>query len=128
MEFPKQLKYSKDHIWIRLEKDSRMAKMGITQFAQQELGQMVYVDVDSVGKSLNKADVFATVEAIKTVSDLLMPIGGKILQANQNLEKDPEILNRDPYEKGWIVEVDVEDKGQMEKLLSAEQYAREVGY
>jgi glycine cleavage system H protein len=125
MNFPPDLRYTKDHEWIKLE--GNIAKIGITDFAQRELGDIVYVDISTVGKSLNAEDVFGTVEAVKTVSDLFLPVAGTIKETNPVLEKQPELVNNDPYGDGWMVKVEVKDTADVEKLLSAEDYTRMVG-
>ena len=107
MEFPKELKYSKDHEWLKVEGDN--AYIGITEFAQGELGDIVFIDVDTEGEELEKEEVFGSVEAVKTVSDLFMPINGKVLEFNNKLESDPELINSDPYGDGWIIKVSVSD-------------------
>jgi len=120
MNFPKELKYSKDHEWVRIEGDE--AIIGITEFAQQELGDIVYVDVDSVGEELEREEVFGTIEAVKTVSDLFIPINGKVTVFNEKLEDSPELINTDPYAEGWIVRVLVSDITDLDDLLDAETY------
>jgi len=120
MNFPKELKYSKDHEWVRIEGDE--AIIGITEFAQQELGDIVYVDVDSVGEELEREEVFGTIEAVKTVSDLFIPINGKVTVFNEKLEDSPELINTDPYADGWIVRVLVSDITDLDDLLDAETY------
>jgi glycine cleavage system H protein len=125
MNFPSDLKYTKDHEWIKLE--GNVAKIGITDFAQRELGDIVYVDISTVGKSLNAEEVFGTVEAVKTVSDLFLPVAGTIKETNPALEKAPELVNNDPYGEGWMVKVEVKDVAEVEKLMSAEEYSQMVG-
>ncbi len=120
MNFPKELKYSKDHEWVKVEGDE--AIIGITEFAQQELGDIVYVDVDSVGEELEKEEVFGTIEAVKTVSDLFIPINGKVIVFNEKLEDSPELINTDPYGKGWIVRVSISDITDLDDLLDSETY------
>ena len=120
MNFPKELKYSKDHEWVKVEGDE--AIIGITEFAQQELGDIVYVDVDSVGEELEKEEVFGTIEAVKTVSDLFIPINGKVIVFNEKLEDSPELINTDPYGEGWIVRVLVSDITDLDDLLDSETY------
>ncbi len=120
MNFPKELKYSKDHEWVKVEGDE--AIIGITEFAQQELGDIVYVDVDSVGEELEKEEVFGTIEAVKTVSDLFIPINGKVIVFNETLEDSPELINTDPYGKGWIVRVSISDITDLDDLLDSETY------
>ncbi|MEG0187309.1 glycine cleavage system protein GcvH [Algoriella sp.] len=125
MSIPNNLKYSKDHEWISLEGD--VATIGITAFAQGELGDIVYVDVETEGETLGQEEVFGTVEAVKTVSDLFMPISGEIVEFNTDLEGEPELINTDPYGKGWIIKVKVEDVAQVEALLDAAAYGDLIG-
>jgi glycine cleavage system H protein len=125
MEFPAELKYTKDHEWIRVE--GNMAYVGITEFAQHELGDIVYVDVNTLGKEVNREDVFGTVEAVKTVSDLFMPLTGKILEINKKLDTNPELVNSDPYGDGWMVKIEISDATQVEELLSSGDYKTQVG-
>lgn len=120
MNIPQELKYTKDHEWIKLEGNE--ALIGITDFAQKELGDIVYVEIESEGDVLDKGDVFGTVEAVKTVSDLLMPISGKIIEVNENLETAPETVNSDPYEKGWMIKVELSDTSGLDDVLSADEY------
>jgi glycine cleavage system H protein len=125
MNFPSELRYTKDHEWVKL--DGNIATIGITDFAQRELGDIVYVDINTVGKSLNAEEVFGTVEAVKTVSDLFLPIAGTIKEINPVLEKQPELVNNDPYNEGWMVKVEVSDTSAVEKLMSSEEYSQMVG-
>ena len=125
MEFPKELKYSKDHEWLRLEGDN--AYIGITEFAQGELGDIVFIDVDTEGEELEKEEVFGSVEAVKTVSDLFMPINGEVLEFNNKLESEPELINSDPYGDGWIIKVSVSDVSELDALLDADMYKELVG-
>ncbi|HEV7348259.1 glycine cleavage system protein GcvH [Telluribacter sp.] len=125
MEFPEELKYTKDHEWIRLEGDE--AVVGITDHAQNELGDIVYVDVNTVGESLSKDDVFGSVEAVKTVSDLYLPVSGEILELNPDLDSSPEVVNNDPYKKGWMIRMRVSDPGEADGLMSADEYKQYVG-
>ena len=125
MKFPKELKYSKDHEWIRVE--GEIAVIGITSFAQNELGDIVYVDVDSEGETLDKDEVFGSVEAVKTVSDLFMPVQGQVIGFNEKLEDNPELINTDPYESGWIIKISVNDKEELEELLDSDSYQELVG-
>lgn len=125
MNFPSDLRYTKDHEWIKL--DGNIATIGITDFAQRELGDIVYVDISTVGKSLGAEEVFGTVEAVKTVSDLFLPVAGTIREVNPVLEKQPELVNNDPYNEGWMVKVEVTDPSAVEQLMSAEDYGRMVG-
>jgi len=125
MEFPAELKYTKDHEWIRVE--GNLAYVGITEFAQHELGDIVYVDVNTLGKEVSREDVFGTVEAVKTVSDLFMPLTGKILEINKKLDANPELVNSDPYGDGWMVKIELSDASQVEELLSSADYKTQVG-
>ena len=120
MNIPQELKYTKDHEWIKV--DGNVVVIGITDFAQNELGDIVYVEMETEGDILEKGDVFGTIEAVKTVSDLFMPIGGKIIEVNANLESEPEAVNSDPYEKGWMIKVEVADVAELDNTLSAEDY------
>lgn len=120
MKFPEELKYSNDHEWVRLDGD--IAFVGITDFAQSELGEIVFVDVDTEGEEIAKEEVFGSIEAVKTVSDLIMPIGGEVLEVNAALEDQPELVNSDPYGEGWIIKVKVSDAAEMDSLLTATQY------
>lgn len=125
MKFPENLKYSKEHEWIRVE--GGVAYVGITDFAQKELGEIVYVDVDSEGESLGQGDVFGSIEAVKTVSDLFIPVSATVLELNPALEDSPELINTDPYGEGWIIKVEVEDAAQIDALLSAADYKDMIG-
>ncbi len=120
MNIPENLKYSKDHEWIKV--DGEEAFVGITDFAQSELGDIVYVDVDTVDETLDKDEVFGSVEAVKTVSDLLLPVGGTILEVNEKLEDTPEVINKDPYGDGWIVKIKITDPAELDDLLDAAAY------
>tara|TARA_B000000609_G_C24057327_1_gene284626 strand:+ start:203 stop:580 length:378 start_codon:yes stop_codon:yes gene_type:complete len=120
MELPKDLKYSKDHEWIKIE--DGVGTVGITSFAQSELGDIVFIDIDTEGESLEKEEVFGSVEAVKTVSDLFMPVNGKIIEYNSKLDDNPELINSDPYGDGWIVKVKVSDISELEELLNAHEY------
>jgi glycine cleavage system H protein len=124
MNFPAQLRYTKDHEWISLE--GNIATIGITDFAQRELGDIVYVDIDTVGKSLAAEAVFGTVEAVKTVSDLFLPVAAKILEINPDLNSQPELVNTDPYGAGWMVKVEVENAGDVDALMDAASYEASV--
>jgi glycine cleavage system H protein len=126
MNFPAELSYTEDHEWIRIEDDGT-AVVGITEFAQHELGDIIYVDINTVGQSLAKGEVFGAVEAVKTVSDLFLPIEGEILEVNPAVEKKPELLNSDPYGEGWIIKVKPADASQQDGLLTAEAYQELVG-
>jgi glycine cleavage system H protein len=125
MNFPATLKYTKDHEWILLEGNT--ATIGITDFAQHELGDIVYVDINTVGKSLVSEEIFGTVEAVKTVSDLFLPVAGKVLSINPLLEKQPELVNTDPYGDGWMVKLEVSNISDVDALMNSEAYSSLVG-
>ena len=125
MNFPENLKYTKDHEWISVEGD--VATVGITDFAQSELGDIVFVDISTQGENLNQHDVFGTVEAVKTVSDLYMPISGEILEVNSGLDSTPESVNSDAYGCGWMVKVKLSDASQLDGLMSAADYKALIG-
>ena len=125
MNFPAELKYTKDHEWIRVEGND--AYIGITEFAQHELGDIVYVDISSKGKEVSKEEVFGTVEAVKTVSDLFMPLTGTVNETNPALDSQPELVNTDPYGQGWMVKISIKDASEVAGLLSAEAYQSLVG-
>jgi len=120
MNIPSDLFYSNDHEWVKLDED--IATIGITDFAQQELGDIVYIEIETVGDNLQKEQVFGTVEAVKTVSDLFMPISGEVLEFNTALEDTPETVNNEPYDSGWIIKIKIDNPSQLKHLLSAEQY------
>ncbi len=120
MSIPKDLKYTKDHEWVRIEGNE--ATVGITDFAQGELGDIVYVEVETLGESLDKESVFGTVEAVKTVSDLFLPLAGEITAFNENLEDTPELVNDHPYDQGWIIKMKISDPSQIQTLLTHEGY------
>lgn len=122
---PANLKYSKDHEWIRVEGEE--AYVGITDFAQSQLGDIVFVDVTTEGETLAQNDVFGTIEAVKTVSDAFMPVGGEVLEFNGELENTPETVNKDPYGAGWMIKIRISDPAQLESLLSADEYAAHIG-
>jgi len=125
MNFPDNLRYTKDHEWVLLEGDT--ATVGITDFAQRELGDIVYVEVETVGKSLHAGDIFGTVEAVKTVSDLYLPVAGNILELNSELASSPELVNSDPYGEGWMVKMKVNNPSDVDQLLTADAYKQLVG-
>ena len=125
MEFLKELRYSKDHEWLKVEGD--IAYIGITAFAQGELGDIVFIDIDTEGKKLEKEEVFGSIEAVKTVSDLFMPISGQILAFNKKLEGAPALINSDPYGDGWIVKISVFDSSELDVLLDVDEYKELVG-
>ncbi len=120
MNIPAELKYTKDHEWVKIEGD--VAIVGITEFAQSELGDIVYVEIETIGETLNQEEVFGSVEAVKTVSDLFMPVSGEILEFNEALEGNPELVNSDPYGEGWMIKVKLSDTSQYEQLLDATTY------
>ncbi|WP_438972272.1 glycine cleavage system protein GcvH [Polaribacter sp.] len=120
MNIPANLKYTKDHEWVKIE--GNVATVGITDFAQGELGDIVYVDVDTLDDTVEEGEVFGSVEAVKTVSDLFMPLTGEVIEFNDALEDDPELVNSDPYEKGWMIKLEISDESQIEDLLNAEAY------
>lgn len=122
MNIPTELKYSKDHEWIKVEED--VATIGITDFAQSELGDIVYVDVDTLDETVEAEEIFGSVEAVKTVSDLFMPLSGEVIEFNESLEDEPELVNSDPYGKGWMIKVKISDKSEVEKLMDAEAYKK----
>jgi glycine cleavage system H protein len=124
MNIPAELKYTKDHEWVKLEGD--IATIGITEFAQSELGDIVYVEVETVGETMAQEEVFGSVEAVKTVSDLFLPMSGEIIEFNDALEANPELVNNDPYGAGWMVKVRVSDAAEFAALLDADAYAQEV--
>ncbi|MEP5256381.1 MAG: glycine cleavage system protein GcvH [Winogradskyella arenosi] len=125
MNIPAELKYTKDHEWVKVEGD--LAIVGITDFAQGELGDIVYVEVDTLDETLEVDEVFGTVEAVKTVSDLMLPLSGEIVEFNENLEDEPENVNTDPYGKGWMIKLKFSDASQIDNLLSAEDYKAHIG-
>ena len=120
MNLPENLKYTRDHEWIRVEGD--VAFVGITDFAQGELGDVVFVEIETEGEKLEKSETFGTIEAVKTVSDLFMPVGGEVLEFNTLLEDSPELVNKDPYGDGWLIKVAVENEAELDELLSAAEY------
>ena len=125
MNIPENLKYTKDHEWISV--DGNVATIGITDYAQKELGDIVYVEVETEGDTLDAEAVFGTVEAVKTVSDLFMPISGEITEFNEELESEPERVNTDPYGEGWMIKIEMSDPSELDKLLSSEEYGTEIG-
>ncbi|HEY9559767.1 MAG TPA: glycine cleavage system protein GcvH [Anseongella sp.] len=125
MNFPEDLKYTRDHEWVKVEGDT--AVVGITDFAQSELGDIVFVDIPSVGDTVAKDEVFGTVEAVKTVSDLFMPLSGEVLELNEQLDANPELVNQDPYGKGWMVKIHMTDASETGQLLDASGYKEQTG-
>jgi glycine cleavage system H protein len=125
MNFPEQLKYTKEHEWISIE--GNVATVGITEFAQGELGDIIYIDIDSIGKELNSDAVFGTVEAVKTVSDLFLPVSGTLLEKNPLLDSQPELVNQDPYGDGWMIKMTIQDPSQVDSLLTVDAYKALIG-
>lgn len=125
MNIPSNLKYTKEHEWISIEGD--VATIGITDFAQKELGDIVYVEVDTLDQTLSRDEVFGTVEAVKTVSDLFLPLSGEIIEFNNSLESDPETVNKDPYGDAWMIKVKISNPSEIEELLSSDQYKELIG-
>lgn len=125
MSIPANLKYTKDHEWVSIDGD--IATVGITHFAQSELGDIVYVEVETLDQTLEKDEVFGTVEAVKTVSDLFLPLAGEIIEFNEDLERNPETVNSDPYGKGWMIKVKVSNVADFDELLDSEAYAKLIG-
>ena len=125
MNFPNNLKYSEDHEWISL--DGNTATVGITEFASSELGDIVFIEIETLGETLSKGDTFGTVEAVKTVSDLFMPAGGEITEVNPALNDNPEIVNKDPYGEGWLIKIKLSDTSEVDGLMSAEEYKEIAG-
>ena len=125
MNIPQELKYTKDHEWVKIEGDT--ATIGVTDFAQGELGDIVYVEVETLDETLEKEEVFGTVEAVKTVSDLFMPLSGEIIEFNDSLEDEPEKVNEDPYGEGWMIKIKMTEASEVEDLLSADEYKEVVG-
>jgi len=125
MNFPSDLKYSKEHEWVRVEGNT--GTIGITDFAQKELGDIVYVDITTLGDTLAKDALFGTVEAVKTVSDLYLPVGGKVLEMNKGLDAAPESVNTDPYGTGWMVKIELTDSKELDGLMDAETYKKHIG-
>lgn len=125
MNFPSNLKYSKEHEWVRVDGDN--GTIGITDFAQKELGDIVYVEISTLGDNVAKDGLFGTVEAVKTVSDLFMPVGGQVLELNPGLENDPEAVNRDPYNSGWMIKIKISDHKELDGLMDAEAYQKHIG-
>ena len=123
MNIPSDLQYTKDHEWVKIDGD--IATVGITDFAQGELGDIVYVEIETEGETIDTGEVFGTVEAVKTVSDLFMPVSGEVIEVNSGLEANPEVVNSDPYGEGWMIKIKISDQG--DALISADDYAAEVG-
>ena len=125
MEIPLNLKYTKDHEWISI--DGNIATVGITDFAQSELGDIVYLEIDTLDAEINLNEVFGTVEAVKTVSDLFMPVNGKVIDVNSSLEDNPEVVNDDPYGEGWIIKIEVSNPSDIDALMNSEEYKNLIG-
>jgi glycine cleavage system H protein len=121
MNIPENLKYTKDHEWVKIE--DNVATIGVTDFAQSELGDIVFVEIETLDEELDAEEVFGSVEAVKTVSDLFMPIGGSIIEVNENIESSPELVNSDPYGEGWMIKIEIKDVSEIENLLSSEDYS-----
>ncbi|MDA3870905.1 MAG: glycine cleavage system protein GcvH [Candidatus Marinimicrobia bacterium] len=125
MKFPENLKYSEDHEWVKI--DGNIATIGITEFAQSELGDVVFIDLPEVDDEINEGEPFGTIEAVKTVSDMLSPLSGKVMEVNESLNDEPETINSDPYEKGWIVKIEFSDKDELKNLMDSKSYKEFVG-
>ncbi len=121
MKIPEDLKYTKDHEWVKIE--GNVATVGVTDFAQSELGDIVFVEIETLDEELDKEEVFGSVEAVKTVSDLFMPIGGTVIEINENIESSPELVNSDPYGEGWMIKIEINEDSDIENLLTAEAYS-----
>jgi glycine cleavage system H protein len=125
MEIKPELKYTKDHEWVRVEENQ--AIVGITDYAQGELGDIVYVEIEALGEDLKKEEIFGSVEAVKTVSDLFLPVSGTVTEVNEGLEDNPELINEDPYNKGWIIKMKIQNPAELEELLNSESYKELIG-
>lgn len=125
MNVPGNLKYTKDHEWLKV--DGEFAIIGVTDFAQGELGDIVFIEIETEGETLEREEVFGTIEAVKTVSDLFMPVGGEVVEKNPAIEESPDVVNKDPYGKGWLIKVKMTDKSEIDDLLSAEEYSALIG-
>ncbi len=125
MNIPENLKYTKDHEWVTVS--GNIATVGVTDFAQGELGDIVFVEIETEGEDLEKEEVFGTIEAVKTVSDLFMPVSGKIIEVNPELESTPELVNKEPYGEGWMIKIEISNPAELEELLDAKQYAELIG-
>ena len=121
MKIPENLKYTKDHEWVKIE--DNIATIGVTDFAQSELGDIVFVEIETLDEELDAEEVFGSVEAVKTVSDLFMPLGGNVIEVNENIESSPELVNSDPYGEGWMIKIEIKDTSEIENLLSFEAYS-----
>lgn len=125
MNFPADLKYTKDHEWVKV--DGNTVTVGITDFAQSELGDIVYIEIETVGETIASGEVFGTVEAVKTVSDLFMPVSGEVSEMNEGLDAKPEVVNEDPYGEGWMIKINLSDASELDGLLSADEYKAHIG-
>ena len=125
MNIPEELRYTQEHEWVKL--NGNVATVGITDFAQSELGDIVYLEIDTLDSEINSNDVFGTVEAVKTVSDLFMPVNGKVIEVNSSLEDNPEVVNNDPYGEGWIIKIEVSNPSDIDTLMSSEEYKNLIG-
>ena len=125
MNIPEELRYTEEHEWVKL--DGNVATVGITDFAQSELGDIVYLEIDTLDSEINSNDVFGTVEAVKTVSDLFMPVNGKVIEVNSSLEDNPEVVNDDPYGDGWIIKIEVSNPSDIDALMNSEEYKNLIG-
>jgi len=125
MNIPSNLKYTKDHEWIRVEGNN--AFVGITEFAQGELGDIVFVEIETVGETLSKGEAFGTIEAVKTVSDSYMPVSGKILEKNSKIDSSPDVINKDPYGEGWMIKIEIANTSELKDLLTSDQYSAQIG-
>lgn len=125
MNIPANLKYTKDHEWIR--KEGNIGYVGVTDFAQSELGDVVFVEIETVGETLSKGDAFGTIEAVKTVSDSYMPVSGKVLEKNEKLVSNPDLINKDPYGEGWMIKIEITNEAEYDELLTPEQYKAQLG-
>ncbi|MFO8087733.1 MAG: glycine cleavage system protein GcvH [Bacteroidales bacterium] len=125
MNIPENLKYTEDHEWLRVE-ENNVAYIGVTHHAQNELGDVVYVECETEGEELNKGDAFGTIEAVKTVADMFMPVDGTVTEFNEELDESPETINDDPYDKGWVIKVELSNPAQLDNLMTAEQYAEHI--
>ncbi|NSW45883.1 MAG: glycine cleavage system protein GcvH [Bacteroidales bacterium] len=125
MNIPANLKYTKDHEWIR--KEGNIGYVGVTDFAQSELGDVVFVEIETVGETLSKGDAFGTIEAVKTVSDSYMPVSGKVIEKNEKLDSNPDLINKDPYGEGWMIKIEITNESEYDELLTPEQYKAQLG-
>lgn len=126
MKIPDNLKYTQDHEWVQIDEDGKTALVGITDFAQQELGDIVYIEIETLGEEINSGEIFGTVEAVKTVSDLFMPVSGTIVEVNEELEQNPEAVNDDPYGKGWMIKIELGDQDHS-SLIDSTEYSSLIG-